>query len=220
MACSCGKLLYTCFYASRQKTEIFGLPWLIQRWDAPLVTPADFSGAPQSTKAPCGFQGAEQLSSAAPFLHLRCTPHTPLAARNHWHPLATWKAQVKYSLCFPPLAPSKVFLNGGEWNNSSQKFFLIYYILQPDRPHPAGFSWTQQQFYTSKHLGECLHTPQVTLAAFQTAPCSPFQFYQRSTANQLQLLPPLPLRKWALHKYTSTPACQENPTNGLWINHN
>lgn len=151
---------------------------------------------------------AEQLSSVAPFPHLRCTTCTPLDARNHWHRLATWKAQVKYSLCFPSLSPSKVFLNGGKLNNFSQKFFLIYYILQPDRPHPrpAGFSWTEQQFYTSKHLGECLHTPQVTLAAFETALCSPFQFYQRSTVNQLQ--PPFVIVKMSspeIHQHTCLP---------------
>lgn len=84
----------------------------------------------------------------------------------------------------PPLAPTKVFLNEGKLNNFSKKV-LIYYILQLDRPQPRpiGFTWTHQQFYMSKCLGECLHTPQVTLARFQTAQCLSFQFYQRSIVN-------------------------------------
>lgn len=200
---------------------------------------------------------AEQFSSVAPFPHLGHTTHMTLEYETTGTDQRTWKAQMKYSFFIPPLAPTKVFLNEGKLNNFSKKV-LIYYILQLDRPQPrpVGFTWTHQQFYMSKCLGECLHTPQVTLARFQTAQCLSFQFYQRSSSS---FCPLLSWWKWTLQKYTSTvlppgswgayiilraqagaqsgdisillrwcdaffikrtPACQENPTNGFWINHN
>lgn len=141
MACSCGKVLYTCSYASTQKTEIFGFPQLIHCWDTPLPTPADFSGAPWSTEIPYGIQGRT--------IFICCPIPTPRTYDTHGFGSTKPLAQTSnlkssneiFFFFFPPLAPSKVFLNEGELNNFSQKFFLIYYILQLDRPQPRPVSF-------------------------------------------------------------------------------
>lgn len=140
MACSCGKVLYTCSYASTQKTEIFVFPQLIHCSDTTLSTPADFIGAPWSTKTPCGIQGRTILlccpipTSQTYYTHSSGSKE-PLAQISHLK-------SSKDFFFLTSLAPSKVFLNEGELNNFSQKVFLIYYILQLDRPHPrpAGFT--------------------------------------------------------------------------------
>lgn len=105
------------------------------------------------------------------------------------------------------LAPSKVFLNEGELNNFSQKVFLIYYILQLDRPHPrpAGFTWTHQRFCMSKHSGECLHTPPGTLQGFRLHNAYCFNFIKEVLLlTGLSSCPLLSLWKWTPQKYTST----------------
>lgn len=132
---------------------------------------------------------------------------------------------------------TKVSLNGGELNNFRQKF-LIYCILQLDTPHPraAGFTWTQLQDYLNPAAGlQGSGCTVLTISVFSeqfwqylsSAPLCPCgnELPRNGAASLLPRAQVLP--RWHLHPVSCcgaffikrTPACQENPTNGLWINH-
>lgn len=127
----------------REKTETFGFPHLIHCWDTALSMPADFSGAPWCTQIPYAINSRTSV--------ICCPTSTPRTYRKYGFgsqkPLAQTShlkssADIIIILFFPPLAPSRVFFNEGELNDFSQKSFLVYYILQLDRPRPRPVGYT------------------------------------------------------------------------------
>lgn len=156
MACSCGKVLYTCPYASTKKTGIFGFPQLIHcsfhtcrfQWFSPEHR--DSLWHPGQNSSPL-----------LPHSHISDILNTQL-----WKQETTgtdwWPEKLKWNIIFffPPLAQSKAFLDEGELNNFSQKLVFTTPFSSTDHTQDQpGFTWTHQQFHRSKALrgmSECV----------------------------------------------------------------